>query len=131
MLAARYLLEDELFIFLEDIFWTGRDTLWVQFGPMVIGAFFAGALGAALGILLNMRRHAAKEYGYFDRKYGLRGLMLPLLGAMFGLLLALLWAAVCYFLVWIAPMSGSVCCLCWLRLSLASARNGCTAPAKV
>jgi len=51
-----------------------------------------------LGILLNMRRHAAKEYGYFDRKYGLRGLLLPLLGAIFGLLLALLWATACHFL---------------------------------
>ena len=97
-LAARYLLEEELFAFLEDIFWAGRDALWVQFGPMVIGAFFAGALGGALSVLLNMRRHAAQEYGYFDRKYGLRGLTLPLLGALYGVLLALVWAAVSYFL---------------------------------
>lgn len=98
-LAARYLLEGELSAFLEELFWTGRDALWVQAGPMAIGAFFAGALGGALGVLLNMRRHAAQEYGYFDRKYGLRGLTLPLLGALFGVLLALAWAAVCYFLV--------------------------------
>jgi len=65
---------------------------------MVIGAFFAGALGGALSVLLNMRRHAAQEYGYFDRKYGLRGLTLPLLGALYGVLLALVWAAVSYFL---------------------------------
>lgn len=97
-LTARYGREDELLAFLEDIFWTGRDSLWVQFGPMVIGAFFAGALGGALSVLLNMRRHAAQEYGYFDRKYGLRGLTLPLLGALFGVLLALVWAAVSYFL---------------------------------
>jgi hypothetical protein len=91
-------LEGELSAFLEELFWTGREALWVQAGPMAIGAFFAGALGGALGVLLNMRRHAAQEYGYFDRKYGLRGLTLPLLGALFGVLLALAWAAVCYFL---------------------------------
>lgn len=97
-LTARYLLEDKLFALLEDIFWTGREVLWVQSGPTVIGAFFAGALGGALSVLLNMRRHAAQEYGYFDRKYGLRGLTLPLLGALFGVLLALIWAAASYFL---------------------------------
>jgi hypothetical protein len=44
-----------------------------------------------------MQRHAAREYGYFDRKYGLRGLILPLLGGVFGTVLAILWAAVCIF----------------------------------
>lgn len=109
-LTARYLLEDELFVLLEELFWTGRDAVTVQFGPMVLVAFFAGALGGALGVLLNVRRHAAQEYGYFDRKYGLRGLTLPLLGALFGALLALVWAAVCHFLaldptnVWISGL---------------------------
>ena len=98
VLAARYLLQAELLALLEEFFWTDGDAPWVQYGPMVIDAFFAGALGAALGVLLNMRRHAAKEYGYFDRKYGLRGLLLPLLGAVFGLLLALLWTTACRFL---------------------------------
>jgi hypothetical protein len=97
VLAARYVLEAELLALLEDFFWTSPDAVWVRFGPLALGAIFAGALGAALGVLLNMRRHAAQEYGYFDRKYGLRGLLLPLLGASFGLLLALLWATVCYF----------------------------------
>lgn len=97
-LLARYLLEDALLTFLENLFWTGRDAPWVKFGPLVFGAFFAGALGGAVSVLLNMRRHAAQEYGYFDRKYGLRGLTLPLLGALFGVVLALLWATVSYFL---------------------------------
>jgi len=97
-LLARYLLDAELIAFLEDFFWTSSDALWVQFGPMVIGASFAGALGGALGVLLNMRRHAAQEYGYFDRKYGLRGLLMPLLGAAFGLLLASAWALIGYLL---------------------------------
>lgn len=95
--AARYLLQGELVALLEAFFWVGSDSIWVQFGPMVIGAFFAGALGAAISVLLNMRRHGAREHGYFDRKYGLRGLLLPILGAVFGVLIALVWAAVCYF----------------------------------
>ncbi len=99
-LAARYLLQAELLAFLEELFWTGSDSLFVQSAPMVIGAFFGGALGAATGVLANMQRHAAQEYGYFDRKYGLRGLLLPLLGAVFGLVLAAIWAAVCYFAGW-------------------------------
>ena len=70
VLIARYVLEAELLAFLEDFFWTSPDAVWVRFGPMILAACFAGALGAALGVLLNMRRHAAQEYGYFDRKDG-------------------------------------------------------------
>lgn len=100
VLAARYILQSELLAILEALFWTGGDSVFVRFGPMMFGAFFAGALGATIGVLANMRRHAAREYGYFDRKYGLRGLLLPLLGAIFGLVLAGIWATVCYFVGW-------------------------------
>ena len=99
-LAALYLLQAELLTFLEMLFWTGSDAVFVQFAPMVLGALFAGALGATTGVMANMQRHAAQDHGYFDRKYGLRGLLLPLIGAAFGLVLALLWAAVCYFVGW-------------------------------
>ena len=110
VLAGRYVLQAELLAFLEDFFWTSFDAIWVQFAPMTVGAIAAGSLGAATSVLLNMQRHAAQEYGYFDRKYGLRGLLLPLLGAVFGLALAVLWAAICYFVgldgtnVWIASL---------------------------
>jgi hypothetical protein len=99
-LAARYALQPELLAFLEALFWTGSDSIFVQFTPMAVGAFFAGAMGATVGVLTNMQRHAAQEHGYFDRKYGLRGLLLPLLGAIFGLVLAAIWATVCYFIGW-------------------------------
>lgn len=99
-LAARYILQPELLMFLEALFWTESDSIFLQFTPMVVGAFFAGALGATVGVLTNMQRHAAQEHGYFDRKYGLRGLLLPLLGAIFGLMLAAIWATVCYFAGW-------------------------------
>lgn len=114
VLAGRYVLQAELLAFLEDFFWTSSDAIWVQFAPMTIGAIAAGSLGAATSVLLNMQRHAAQEYGYFDRKYGLRGLLLPLLGAVFGLALAVLWAAICYVVgldganVWIASLPALV-----------------------
>ncbi len=97
VLVARYWLQSDLLALLETLFWRSEESVWVQFVPMWIGAAFAGALGAALGALYNMQRHAAKEYGYFDRKYGLRGLILPLLGSLFGTMLAILWAVVCIF----------------------------------
>jgi ElaB/YqjD/DUF883 family membrane-anchored ribosome-binding protein len=97
VLIARYWMQSELLEALEMLFWRSEEAIWVQFVPMLIGAIFAGALGAALGALYTMQRHAAREYGYFDRKYGLRGLILPLLGGVFGTVLAILWAAVCIF----------------------------------
>ena len=66
----------------------------MQQAPLLLAGAFAGSLGASLSALLHMQRHAAREYGYFDRKYGLRGLLLPLLGLFLGLLLALIWAGV-------------------------------------
>lgn len=110
VLTGRYVLQTELLAFLEEFFWSSADSIWVQFVPMTIGAVAAGSLGSAMSVMLNMQRHAAQEYGYFDRKYGLRGLLLPLLGWFFGLILALLWATICYFVgldatnMWIASI---------------------------
>ncbi len=70
--------------------------------PVVLAGAFAGALGASLSALLNMQRRSRREHGYFDRKYGLRGLLLPLLGMFFGLLLAVV-AAIVYILAEIDP----------------------------
>jgi hypothetical protein len=57
----------------------------------------AGALGSALGALVNMWRHSQKEYGFFDRKYGLLGLVLPLIGTVVGVLLYLVVGAIYFF----------------------------------
>jgi hypothetical protein len=51
-------------------------------------------LGASLSALFNMQRHGSREFAYFDRKYGLRGLLLPLLGMFLGFALALFCAIV-------------------------------------
>jgi len=63
----------------------------------LLDTLFAGTLGGALGALVNMRRHREVEHGFFDRKYSLRGLMLPLIGAFFGLFLYILFGTVYYF----------------------------------
>jgi hypothetical protein len=76
--------------------------LLAQQAPVVLAGAFAGALGASLSALFSMQRRGRREHGYFDRKYGLRGLLLPLLGMFFGGLLALL-AAVIYIVAEIDP----------------------------
>lgn len=50
-----------------------------------LGTGVAGALGGALGALYTMRQHAGNsQYNFFDRKYGLRGLILPIIGLLVG-----------------------------------------------
>lgn len=74
----------------------------VQQAPVVLAGAFTGALGASLSALFSMQRRSRREHSYFDRKYGLRGLLLPLLGMFFGLLLAIM-AAIIYILAEIDP----------------------------
>ena len=62
-----------------------------------LGSMMAGALGGALGALLNMRRHTQTQYGFFDRKYGLRGLILPIIGALVGVVVYAVFGIVYYF----------------------------------
>ncbi|MCC6454063.1 MAG: hypothetical protein IT328_03900 [Caldilineaceae bacterium] len=73
----------------ESLMWiTGLDrgSLLVSHWAAWIGAAFAGALGGAIGALYTMRAHARGEHSFFDRKYGLRGLILPLMGLVVGAL---------------------------------------------
>lgn len=59
-------------------------------------AFFGGALGGALGAFINMRQYARAKQGFFDRKYSLRGLILPLIGGIVGLILCLFFGLFYY-----------------------------------
>ncbi len=74
-----------------------NDSLFVINFVGFVGTVMAGALGGALGALLTMRRHANAEYSLFDRKYGLRGLLLPVIGALVGGLIYLIFGAIYYF----------------------------------
>jgi hypothetical protein len=76
--------------------------LLAQQAPVVLAGAFAGALGASLSALFMVQRRSRRDQGYFDRKYGLRGLLLPLLGMFFGVLLALV-AAVIYIVAEVVP----------------------------
>jgi hypothetical protein len=62
----------------------------------LVTAFFGGALGGALGAFINMRYSTQSKLGFFDRKYSLRGLILPLIGGIVGLVLCLLLGLVYY-----------------------------------
>jgi hypothetical protein len=57
---------------------------------------YGGALGGALGGLINLQRYLGNGVGFIDRKYSLRGLILPVMGLVsggliFGLLSGLFW----------------------------------------
>lgn len=58
---------------------------------------FAGALGGALGAWASVVRRGRLRNGFFDRKYSLRGLMLPILGAVFGVLLYCVFGVIYFF----------------------------------
>ena len=59
-------------------------------------AFFAGALGGALGAFINLHYSTQRKQGFFDRKYSLRGLILPLIGGVVGLVLCLFFGLIYY-----------------------------------
>ncbi len=64
----------------------------------IFSAFFAGALGGAIGAFINMHRYAHIQRGFFDRKYSLRGLILPLIGGIVSLVLCLAFGLIYYLL---------------------------------
>ena len=88
VLMARYFFQGELESALVALVQRPVTSLLVQHAAPLIAACFAGALGGAVGALLTMRVHAQKKYGFFDRKYGLRGLILPVIGAVVGMAIA-------------------------------------------
>jgi hypothetical protein len=102
MVAAVALATGSVIEFFSQLVDTPELELLVWQTPVLLAGMFAGALGAALSALFNMQRRQRREHAYFDRKYGLRGLLLPLLGMFFGLLLALL-AAVVYVVAEVNP----------------------------
>jgi len=63
-----------------------------------LAASAAGALGGSLSALLNMRRYRHLDHGFLDRKYSLRGLLLPIMALVAGLLIYAPFALAAYFL---------------------------------
>jgi hypothetical protein len=66
--------------------WVEGGFLARAFVPGLVSVL-GGAFGGALGGLLNLQRYLRRDLGYIDRKYSLRGLMLPVIGLMVGFVL--------------------------------------------
>jgi hypothetical protein len=101
--AARYLFETQMIAAATE--WLGSGLLphWAPFW----GAAAAGALGGAAGALYTMQLHAASGDSFFDRKYGLRGLMLPIIGLTVGGLGYLLFGGT-YVLAGVNPATNGI-----------------------
>ena len=84
LLASRYVFQLQLQAALAGMAKLGPDSLVLQHWPALLGAAAAGALGSAIGALYTMQQHARTGDSFFDRKYGLRGLMLPIIGLIVG-----------------------------------------------
>lgn len=89
VILGRYLYPTSLENFVRTAARLADDSLVIQHLCTVLSTFFAGAFGGALGALINLRNQSKLPYGFVDRKFGLRGLILPLMGAIVGLLLYL------------------------------------------
>ena len=82
LFAARYVFQLQFAAAMAGVLGSGMLLHW----PAFVGAVAAGALGGAAGALYTMRQHARTGDSFFDRKYGLRGLMLPIIGLIVGAL---------------------------------------------
>ncbi|MCC9078863.1 hypothetical protein FKZ61_022470 [Litorilinea aerophila] len=84
LLVARFLYQGALEAFVAELGQLLPDSLFLRHSAALWGTLLAGGLGGAIGALQTMRYHARLEYGFFDRKYGLRGLILPFISLIVG-----------------------------------------------
>lgn len=84
MVVARFIFQGDMEGALMWLFGLDGNSLLVAHWATFVGTMFAGALGGAIGALYTMQAHARGEYSFFDRKYGLRGLILPFMGLIVG-----------------------------------------------
>ncbi len=97
VLAGIILYRTDFAALLAELAGVAVDAPWVLFAGMTLATACAGALGATLGVYVGIARRQRTEFGYFDRKYGLRGLLMPMFGFFFGLLIAGAFATLFYF----------------------------------
>jgi len=98
VLMASYLYNSQMGGLVADLLQWSADSFAAQNFTTWLSTIAAGALGGAVGALLNLRLRSHLEHGFFDRKYGLRGLILPVMGMLFGALLYLLIGPIFYLL---------------------------------
>ncbi len=102
-LFACFLYPLQLESFLAAFFGLAADSLLAGHLVGLLTVACAGALGGAVGALLTMQRHSRREHGFFDRKYGLRGLVLPVISLLAGCVIYVVLGAV-YYLAGIDPV---------------------------
>lgn len=73
-------------------------SLAIQQAVIGTASLMAGALGGAIGIFFSLHYQSRIAHGFVDRKFGLRGLILPVIGAVVGFGLALVINVAYYFL---------------------------------
>jgi len=104
VIAGLALFQADVQAFVQGLLDLPSESPVVAFADLVAATMLAGALGAVVAILLHMGRHVRQQRGYFDRKFGLRCLLLPILGLFFGFLVGGAWSLV-YFLAGIDPVN--------------------------
>ncbi|MEZ4659158.1 MAG: hypothetical protein R2911_16475 [Caldilineaceae bacterium] len=107
VLAGCILYSDLMRLWLGQLAAFALDGFLSQHIVALLGTLASATLGSAFAALINAWRHSQKEYGYFDRKYGLLGAVLPLIGLLVGLLLYLALGAI-YWLFEINPQENPV-----------------------
>lgn len=88
-LLARYIFQFEFDALLAGTFGLDYSGAVLQNAAALMGSMFAGALGGSIGALLTLMRHTRQPHGFVDRKYGLRGLILPVIGLIAGAIIYL------------------------------------------
>ncbi len=99
-----FIYREEMTSFFTLLTGMASDSFLMQSLPLWFVTMALGALGGALGARYTMHRHKRLEHGFFDRKYSLRGLLLPILAAFVGMILFVPFGLTAYF----APVSGAI-----------------------
>jgi hypothetical protein len=94
MIAGCFLYGDQIAATLSRWFGWGEGNPSEAHIGFLLTAACAGGLGASVGALLTMRRSSQRKYGFIDRKYSLRSLVLPIMGIVVGLALYLAFGLV-------------------------------------
>lgn len=90
-LASVMIYSDQLRAFFAPSGVSPNDTILGQHGVPFLATIAAGTLGASIAALLNMWRYSQRDYGFFDRKYGLLGVVLPIISLLFGTVVYLIF----------------------------------------
>lgn len=85
------------------LFGFGPDSLLAGHAAAYVLTAATATLGAALGALVNMRRYRSQGRGFFDRKYSLRSLLLPVFALLVASILYII-AALIFWMMGIVPL---------------------------